>query len=271
MFRNGLKIPIDKNMILVYDGTFEGYLSVVFEVYNRKLEPTNIASDKNLQETMFVEKEFIHTNPAHCDRIWKGIQSKLSTEMNQLPFSAWLSGEPGIEIALLQFIRMSFASPVSIEGNFGDPDVLTVRKAARRVMKEAMHMLQFIRFQRTLDDIYFAVISPDYDVMPMTLKHLKARFTDQQWLVYDLKRDYGFFYNKETVEEIALNEKSFSTVNGEVPLNLLQEDEAFYQTAWKGYCKNITIRERLNLKLQKQHMPKRYWKFLPEKKYISNQ
>jgi probable DNA metabolism protein len=253
-------------MLLLYDGTFEGYLSVIFEVYSRKLEPMNIASEKNLQETMFVEKEFITSNPVHSDRVWKGLQNKLSTEMNQLPYSAWLSSEPGIEMALLQFIRMSFASPVSVESNFGDPDVLTVRKAARRVMKEAMRMLQFIRFQRTLDDIYFSAISPDYDVMPMTLKHLKERFADQLWVVYDLKRNYGFFYNKETVEEITLNEKSFSTVNGEVPLNLLQEDEAFYQTAWKGYCKNIAIRERLNLKLQKQHMPKRYWKFLPEKK-----
>ncbi|NEW82032.1 MAG: DUF4130 domain-containing protein, partial [Mariniphaga sp.] len=28
---------------------------------------------------------------------------------------------------------------------------------------------------------------------------------------------------------------------------------------------NITIHERLNPKLQKQHMPIRYWKFLPER------
>jgi probable DNA metabolism protein len=142
-------------MILVYDGTFEGYLSVIFEVYNRKLQPINIASEKNLQETMFVEKEFITTETAHADRVWRGLQQKLKTELNQLPYSAWLSCEPGIEMALLQFIRLAFASPIHIEGNYGDPDVLTVRKAARRVMKEAMRMLQFIRFQRTLDDIYF--------------------------------------------------------------------------------------------------------------------
>jgi len=253
-------------MILVYDGTFEGFLSVVFECYSRKLRPTNICSEKNLQETMFIEKEFIDTNTAHSDRVWKGLQQKLSTAMNQLPYSAFLSGEEGIEMALLQFIRMAFASPVPIEGNVGDMDVLMIRKAARKVMKEAMRMLEFIRFQRTLDDIYFSPISPDYDVMPMTLKHLKDRFADQLWLVYDLKRDYGFFYNKQIIEEVTLNEKSFNTKNGAVPLNLLQEDEALYQTAWKGYCKNITIRERLNLKLQKQHMPKRYWKFLPEKR-----
>jgi len=226
-------------MILVYDGTFEGFLTVVFECYSRKLEPTNICSEKNLQEILFIGKEYITTVTSHSDRVWKGLQQKLSKELNQLPYSAFLSGEM---------------------------DVLMVRKAARRVMKEAMRMLEFIRFQRTLDDIYFAPISPDYDVMPMTLKHLKERFSDQLWLVYDLKRDYGFFYNLKSVEEVTLNEKSFNTSNGAVPLNLLQEEEAVYQTMWKGYCQNITIRERLNPKLQKQHMPKRYWKFLPEKR-----
>jgi probable DNA metabolism protein len=253
-------------MILVYDGTFEGFLTVVFECYSRKLEPTNICSEKNLQEILFIGKEYITTVTSHSDRVWKGLQQKLSKELNQLPYSAFLSGEGGIEMALLHFIRMAFASPVPIEGNFGDIDVLMVRKAARRVMKEAMRMLEFIRFQRTLDDIYFAPISPDYDVMPMTLKHLKERFSDQLWLVYDLKRDYGFFYNLKSVEEVTLNEKSFNTSNGAVPLNLLQEEEAVYQTMWKGYCQNITIRERLNPKLQKQHIPKRYWKFLPEKR-----
>jgi probable DNA metabolism protein len=254
-------------MILAYDGTFEGFLSVVFECYSRKLEPTNIASENNLQETMFIEKEFINTNIVNAGRVWKGLQQKLKSELNQLPYSAFLSNEEGIEMALLKFIQMAFASPVPIEGNFGDPDILMVRKAARRVMKEAMRVLQFIRFQRTLDDIYFAAFTPDYDVLPMALKHLKNRFTDQSWLVYDLKRDYGFFYNLQTIEEVTLNEKSFNTKNGAVPLNLLKEDETSYQTMWKGYCQNIIIRERLNLKLQKQHMPKRYWKFLPEKKF----
>ena len=253
-------------MILVYDGTFEGFLTVVFECYSRKLEPTNICPEKDLQEILFIGKEYISTETSHSDRVWKGLQQKLSPELKQMPYSAFLSGEEGIEMALLHFIQMAFASPVHIEGNFGDRDVLMVRKAARRVMKESMRMLQFIRFQRTLDDIYFAPISPDYDVMPLTLKHLKARFADQLWLVYDLKRNYGFFYNLQSVEEVTLNEKSFNTSNGAVPFNLLQEEEADYQTMWKGYCQNITIRERLNPKLQKQHMPKRYWKFLPEKR-----
>lgn len=252
-------------MLLLYDNTFEGFLSVVFECYSRKTEPVDICPETHHQEAMFIRKENIVTDSMHADRVWKGLQKKLTPETSQLPYSAFLSGEKGIEMALYRFIRMAFSSPIPITGNYGDPDVLMVRKAARRVMKEAMRMLQFIRFQRTRDDIYFAPISPAYDVMPLILKQFKNRFADQLWLIYDLRRDYGFFYDRQNTQEVVMAEKSFNAVNGAIPSGLLQEDEAIYGQMWNDYCQNITIRERLNLKLQRQHMPKRYWKFLPEK------
>jgi len=252
-------------MLFLYDNTFEGFLSVVFECYSRKIEPVNISPETNHQEILFIRKEKIVTDRIHADRVWKGLQKKLTPETRQMPYSAFLSGENGIEMALYRFIRMTFASPVPVTGNYGDPDVLMVRKAARRVMQEAMRMLQFVRFQRTRDDIYFAPISPAYDVLPMILQQFKSRFADQVWLIYDLRRDYGFFYDRQTIEEVTLTEKSFNTFNGTLSSGLLQEDEAMYMRMWNDYCQSITIRERLNLKLQKQHMPKRYWKFLPEK------
>jgi probable DNA metabolism protein len=252
-------------MILTYDGSFEGFLCVIFECYAQKIRPLQICSTENFQEILFAEKRYIATNPDNTARVWKGWQQKISRELNQLPFLAFLSGEAGIEMSLYQFARLSFASSIPLEGNFSDPDILTIRKASRRVTQEALRMLQFVRFQKTKDDIYFAGIRPDYDVLPMTLKHFKDRFADQHWLVYDMKRDYGFYYNLETVSEVTLAEKVFNTQNGKVPLNILEEEESKYQNMWNDYCQNITIKERLNPKLQRQHMPKRYWKFLPEK------
>ncbi len=252
-------------MLFLYDDTFEGFLSAVFECYLRKIEPVNICSETHHQEILFDLKEKILTDSAHADRVWKGLQKKLTPETRQLPYTAFLSGEKGIEMALYHFIQMAFASPVPVASDYGDPEVLMIRKAARRVMQEAMRMVQFIRFQRTRDDIYFAPISPAYDVLPMILQQFKNRFADQVWLIYDLRRDYGFFYNRQTIEEVTLTEKSFSAANGSISSDLLQEDETVYRRMWNDYCQSITIRERLNLKLQKQHMPKRYWKFLPEK------
>jgi probable DNA metabolism protein len=44
-----------------------------------------------------------------------------------------------------------------------------------------------------------------------------------------------------------------------------EQEEEFYQTLWKQYFKSIAIEGRINPRLQMQHMPKKYWKYLIEK------
>jgi probable DNA metabolism protein len=255
-------------MIFLYDGTFEGFLSVVFECYALKIEPGDICPEGLFQEKMFCEKIFVHSNAENSNRVWKGWQKKISRDLNQLPFLAFLSGEAGIEMKLYHFAKLSFASEIPIESNYGDEQILDIRKASRRVTQEAMRMLQFVRFQLTKDGIYFSGIRPRYDVLPMTLKHFKDRFADQHWLVYDMKRDYGFYYNLESVDEVTLDNKMFNIQDSTIQPGLLKEGEVAYQSLWNSYCKSITIRERLNHKCQKNHMPRRYWKFLPEKRIV---
>ena len=41
---------------------------------------------------------------------------------------------------------------------------------------------------------------------------------------------------------------------GKLDENLMAEDEKLYQELWKGYFKSMTIKERIKLKLQKQHL-----------------
>ncbi|RYE25413.1 MAG: DUF4130 domain-containing protein, partial [Sphingobacteriales bacterium] len=38
-----------------------------------------------------------------------------------------------------------------------------------------------------------------------------------------------------------------------------------YQLLWKSYFNNSNIKERKNMKLHIQHIPRRYWKYLTEK------
>ncbi len=250
---------------LIYDGSFEGFLSVVFQCYQQKLSPTNICKESDFQEVLFAQKQTIACAPQQAQRVWKALQKKLHRRNQELPLLAFLSEHPGIEMILYRFIRRVFDTNFSIETDYGDSDILQLKKLERKVLKETARLLQFVRFQETRDGIYFAPIEPEFDVLPFTLHHFKNRFADQQWLIYDLRRDYGFHYNLKTVEEITLSEKTFSTIDGKVNSNLLEEEEVHYQKLWKNYFDSINIKERKNLKVQRQHMPQRYWKFLPEK------
>jgi probable DNA metabolism protein len=51
----------------------------------------------------------------------------------------------------------------------------------------------------------------------------------------------------------------------ERPFEFLKEEKK-YQELWKEYYVSASIKSRVNLKAQKNHMPVRYWKHLIEKK-----
>ncbi len=82
-------------LIYTYDGTFEGFLTGVFDCYSRKDFPVDIQSRVGEQRQLFAEKRDIPTNSVKADRVWKGIQKKLSGNNNQLVFYAFLSEETG--------------------------------------------------------------------------------------------------------------------------------------------------------------------------------
>lgn len=256
-------------IIYTYDGTFEGFLTCIFECYNQKAFPVDICSRVGEQKYLFAEKFDIHTNSEKAARVWKGIQNKMSGKNKQLLFYAFLSEEVGIEMRIYCFLRRLFSEHFNIETDYGDSDVLYLTQTSQKVKKEAMRMMQFVRFQRTKDNLYFCGIEPAYDVIPLVIGHFQKRFTDQRWLLYDLKRNYGVLYGNEKVEEVVISNQQFNRLNGQIKQNLLEEGEDFYQKLWKSYFTHINIKERKNLKLQRQHMPRRFWKYLPEKQVLN--
>jgi probable DNA metabolism protein len=254
------------NMVQVftYNGTFEGFLTVVFECYRQKVCPADIRPKDGLQQNIFSEAVYIEPDSAKAARVWKGIHSRLSGVGKDMPFYSFLSESDGIEIRIFRFIRRLLSEQFSIETDFSDPDVLFLIQVARQVKKEAMRMVQFVRFQRTNDGLYFCGIEPKYDVIPLVLGHYKRRFPSQKWIIYDLKRDYGIFYDLKEATEVVFSKKEFSELDGALNKNLVEEGEDAYQSLWRTYFQNVNIKERKNLKLQRQHMPQRFWKFLPE-------
>jgi probable DNA metabolism protein len=114
--------------------------------------------------------------------------------------------------------------------------------------------------------MYFAPFAPKYDVLPLVIGHFKHRFTDQHWIIYDTSRDYGFFFDGKRVEQISIDNPSFSKDSGKLKEGLEYENEDQYQELWREYFRSIAIAERKNPTLQRNFMPKRFWKYLTEKR-----
>lgn len=251
--------------LFIYDKTFEGLLTAIFDAYEMKIIPDKILGPTEQQTYLFAETRTIITDEKKSERVWQGLHKKISDQACKTLFVVYLSELPDIEIAIFQYIRKAMESKISIENNFGDPLVIKVSQLFKKVAREAERVRMFVRFQKTEDDIFYASFDPKYNVIPLAIKHFKKRFSDQKWIVYDSHRKYGYYYDLKDVTEVRFDESKIHPVTGKIDDSALSADEKLFQNLWKVYFKEIEIKERHNPKLHRQLMPKRFWKYLPEK------
>lgn len=246
--------------ILLYDGSFDGFLSSVFEIYERRIDSPIIKKESEFQDVLFDTSETVISNIINAKRVWNGIKKLLKSNGCSTLYYAFLSEIDGIENTLFNVIKYAFDSQENIISDFSNPDVLALSKTAKKVGREKHRMEAFVRFQQTKDDIYFSNIEPDFNVLPLINKHFTSRYADQKWIIYDLKRKYGLFYNLIKTEVITLD----FNINS-IKEELFTSEENQYETLWKDYFKSTNIEERVNKTLHVKHVPKRYWKYLSEK------
>ncbi|TKC12373.1 DNA metabolism protein [Pedobacter polaris] len=250
-------------MIYVFDGSLEGLLTAIFEYFERKPKSIALKTGKLFQPDAFTETLHIVNDRKKADRVWQGLQKRLDGQWSRKFYCAYLSELPEIHNSLFHFACYIFSNEAGAEKNYGNPYVLVTSQIATKVEREKHRMEAFIRFQHTADGIFYCGIDPDFNVLPLIVKHFKDRYADQQWIIYDLKRHYGLFYNLLSVEEISIE---LSNQNLKQPSsNQLSEKEELYANLWKDYFKSTNIESRKNTKLHVKHVPKRYWKYLTEK------
>ncbi len=249
---------------VIYNGSFDNFFTAVFEVYEYKFKHADIRKEVLSNASLFAETHIVHDNKEKALRVIKSLQQKITPLEFRNVYKAFLSELPGIENILLHYIQYIIQSTNSVERNFGNADVLMINQTAKKVDREKHRMKAFIRFQKTKDELYYAIVQPDFNVLPLIVKHFKDRYVDQNWLIYDVRRKYGLYYDKQTVSEVNINfDKDF---HNKTSLQTIQDDkEDLYQSLWQTYFSNVNIKARKNMKLHIQHMPKRYWKYLIEK------
>ncbi|AKP52271.1 TIGR03915 family putative DNA repair protein [Cyclobacterium amurskyense] len=253
-----------QDSILVYDGSFDGFLTCVFQVYDLKLKQVIIQKDSESQASLFGKQNVVAADPVKADRVWKGLGKKTSNAGRLRIYYGFLSEKQWVENLLLRYIQYIFESSLPVDSDFSNPDVLELSKVAKSVGREKHRMEAFVRFRLTKDGLYFATIEPDFDVLPLISKHFKSRYADQKWVIYDLKRNYGLYYDLDRVEIINLTLPEGFDASKTSP-DYFAVEEIEFQTLWKDYFESTNIPSRKNIKLHVRHVPKRYWKYLSEK------
>jgi probable DNA metabolism protein len=254
-------------MIYIIDGSLESVLCAVFEWFERKPGKIILKLASHYEPDAFEQALVIHNDRTKADRVLKGLQKKLDGGWMRKVYCTYLSEKPDALVSLFEFICYLFLRKDSAEQNYGNEHVLAIVQTAKKVEREKHRMEAFIRFKHASDGIFYCAISPDFNVIPLIMKHFKDRYADQKWVIYDIERHYGIFYDLEKVEEIYLSEEDQKRLT-DTPQALISEKESMYADLWTNYFKSTNIVARKNTKLHTQHVPKRYWKYLTEKQGV---
>ncbi len=238
----------------LYDGTFEGLLTCIYHHYYTD-RASGICGRSCYQPNFLGGYMEVDTDEQKALSVYEAIEKKISSYDLRRIYKVYLSCDPEKEIKILRYIVKGFRTGSAVSLLHGDPVVAAVEAIEKKINVEHERMLQFVRFSVMENDILYAEIEPDNDVLELIAGHFCDRFRNEPFIIRDIGRSkaivaYGGHWYISPFADDDVPEQS--------------AEEQSYRALWKNYFENIAIKERKNPNCQCSFMPLRYWKHLTE-------
>ncbi|NNK11991.1 MAG: DUF4130 domain-containing protein [Flavobacteriaceae bacterium] len=176
--------------IYFYDGSFNGFLTLLFEVQYHGLRPEEIYKLNEQQEALFPQPNFIATRLKDAKSFWNTLRSRNYSALKTLYF-AFLSEEINIEIKLYHFFltwQKLKSKERSLPSELNDKEVYHLATSVEKEKRAVELRLAHSDFPGTS---LVKHIKPKYNVLPLISRYFRTRFREEDWLICDLKRNYG--------------------------------------------------------------------------------
>lgn len=251
--------------VLLHDGTFEGFLTAVFEAFRLHLLDARIACFTHDTPTMFESPRPVQTDSDSARRVWEGIISRGGPEIASMYRCAFLSEDPDISNPLWHCLRDLFAPNDHTRGrNILDEYVHSVHHSAQRTCHEA-HLFQgMVRFQKAPDGTLCAVIAPEHDILDFLGPHFSARLSGLPWMIADSRRGRVLRSDGSRLQLLTCDPAQLPRDANEAA-RLFPESEDRWRDLWTTFYDSVNIPERRNTRQLARLLPRKYWSYLPER------
>lgn len=247
----------------LYDGTFFGFLTAIYHHYYKEKAAGIYPADR-YQSSLLHPSYTIETNAEQAERVYEAIGKKISEEALKRVFYVFLSNHPDKDNIALRYLLLGFRLGGKISNLHSHPVVLDAQTLSKKVSFEVHRLTGLVRFSAIKHgvvagekEILYAHIEPDHDVLELLGEHFTDRFRNDPFILHDIRREKGLFYQNGEWVISPLERKVFSN---------LPEEEREYRRLWQLYFNAIAIEQRANSRCQRNFMPVRYWKHLTEMK-----
>jgi probable DNA metabolism protein len=243
------------------DGSFDGYLTAIFEAFAQKVVPSNIIAETAYQPGHYGRIEFVRTDEQKAERVAKRLIAIDKAYFKKL-YCVFLCEERGREMLLYHLIfKLLYTPDHVLKKPNDDKELQQAQQLIKEVAKEVVRMQQYVRFQQMENDTYFAPIAPDYDVLPLLGPHFERHMPNRQWVIYDVQRGYGLHFDTRSLSFVEMQlPKNISATALEKAME--RAAEGVYQEIWKDYFKAVNIELQHHMKLHVRRVPRRYWGYL---------
>lgn len=240
-------------MQAIYDGSFEGYLTLVHDVYYKKLSFSSIS--KESQTGLFLDEFYlVKTDETKALAVLEALKKRFAKNYFESILVIFMCDTTAFEQRLLEFIILGFKDQKEL-ANINHPCVFFIQNLQKQYFRNYHKMSGFLRFSELEDGSFYAQLQNQFNLLYYLGKHFLKRFNNQTFFIHDVERSLVFIKNDTTrgVFEV----KEFELPN-------FSEHEEKFQKLWKHFYTSVTIESRVNEKLQKQLVPLIYRTYMNE-------
>lgn len=242
--------------IFLYDNTFEGLLTAIYEAFYSKIPPTCIYGKSEPNTPLLLgELLEIQTDENKFKKVKNAILNKIDSLCLKKVYMVYLSNHEDKGIIIYNYLKIAFKLGIDTHSFLNIDVVRLVDSINRRVSLECHRFEGFVRFNYIDNNFLYSAIEPDNDILELLANHFKNRFSNEYWIIHDISREKALIYNKTNYEIISMSNDDYKKLK-------VHNDE--YTKLWKAYFESTNIKERENLRLQCRMMPRRYWKHIFE-------
>ena len=240
-------------MTLIYDGSFEGFLSLVYDAYYLKLKVDRILRES--PQTLFYEeiKQIVYDEQKSL-KVLEALKNKFEKKHFQTLLNIFMCDGVDFERNLLEFVVLGFKDQKQLN-NINNPCVFYIQNLQKELFRLNHKFTGFTRFEELDDGTLYAKIETKFNLVYFLGKHFLKRFNNQNYVIHDINRKIAFIKNENFIGIQSIS--SFETP-------ALSQNEEKFQKLWKTFFDAVCIETRKNEKLQRQTIPLLYRTYMTE-------
>ena len=208
---------------------------------------------------LFSRRVDVITDPAEADALREALRDRGGEAEIETLLHVHASADPRAPSLLLHYIAAALRARGPVGSRLTDPRILAVRKLYEKVRLEINRFMGFLRFRRAAENLWYAPVNPNADIVGFLGPHFADRFCGQSFLIHDVRRDTAFWHSGGACGLAVLSDMPEALRE-----RLRRDVEPEITGLWKEYFRRIAVPQRRNPRQQARLLPRRYRPLLTE-------